>query len=121
VGGCAPPDNALVHGCQRSALDLFSRCYVRAKRLDRDQLAAMDADTRNEKVAVKATVRVQKGQAIIELPGCERGRGVAKPGTPFVIQCDSKLTRNSYKLWLWARPQSGPVEGLEGEITFRAI
>ena len=121
LGSCDPPDSALVHGCTRSPLDLFSHCYVRAKRLDTDQLAAIDTDTKNEKVAVKVTVRVRKGEATIELPGCAQGRGIAKPGQPFVIQCDSKIERTTYKLWLWARPKSGPVEGLDGEVTFRAI
>jgi hypothetical protein len=119
--GCDPPDNALVHGCSRGGLDLVSSCYLRAKRLDGDQLAAFDAQTKNTLVRVKASVRVQRGEVTIELPGCERGSGVARPGQPFVVECDSKLNRNSYTLLLWARPKLTPVEGVEGEVTFRAI
>jgi hypothetical protein len=94
---------------------------VSAKRLDKDQLATFDAQTKNERVRVKANIRVQGGEVTIELPGCERGSGVAKPGHPFVVECDAKINRNSYRLWLWARPKSQPLQGLEGEVSFRAI
>jgi hypothetical protein len=120
--GCAPPDDALVHGCaSRGILELGSNCYVSAKRLEKDQLATFDAQTKNERVRVKATVRVHRGEVTIELPGCERGSGVAKPGQPFVVECDAKIDRNTYRLFLWARPKTKPIEGVEGDVSFRAI
>lgn len=120
--GCAAPDNALVHSCSRSVLDLSSRCHVRAKQLDKDQFTSFDAHTKNTLVRVQATIRVQRGEVNIELPGCaQANQGVARPGHPVVIACDTKLNRNDFSFSLWARPRALPVEGVDGEVTFRPI
>jgi hypothetical protein len=119
--GCDPPDNALVHGCSYGPLELATHCYVRAKRLDRQQFAHFDANTKNQLVRVSATVRVQRGEVTIDVAGCEQGKGVARPGQPAVIHCESKLNRNTYTFSLGARPTSMPVEGIEGEVTFQPI
>ncbi len=121
--GCEPPDNALVHGCTRSALDLSSRCYLRAQRLDREQFASFDADTKNERVRVEANIRLKRGEVAIQLPGCPsaQGRGTVIPGRALLLHCDAKLNRNDFTLSLSANPTSLPVEGLEGDVTFRPM
>jgi hypothetical protein len=113
----------LVHSCARRPLELTSHCHIRAKRLDGDQFASFSANTKNERVRVKATVRLQRGAVSVELPGCvpTQGQGVVRPGQPLVLECDSKLNRNDYTFSLAARPMDLPVEGLEGDVTFRAL
>jgi hypothetical protein len=121
--GCEPPDNALLHGCAHRPLDLTSHCYVRAKRLDDIQYASFAANTKNERVRVKVALRLQRGAVAVELPGCvpTQGRGVVRPGQPSVLECDSKVHRNDYTFSISARPLDFPVEGLEGDVSFRAL
>lgn len=121
--GCEAPDNALVHSCEHRPLELASLCHIRAKRLDAVQFASFAANTKNERVRVKATVRLRRGAVTVELPGCvpTQGQGVVRPDRPLVLECDSKLNRNDYSFSLAARPKDLPVEGLEGDVTFRAL